>query len=241
MSLVFSVAVRELQIPYNPVDRVEKTSFSKKSIEILQPDDVQAVLAAAEQETIDKRCLIHMFFITGGRRGEIAGFRWSRLYWDSSAILIDHTVSYTAEDGVYCEDSTKTGQSRLLRLPKETMALLAEYKAWQDSYKTSLGDKWIKSDYIFTGKHGGPISPETISGYINRFQERYALPQLHPHKFRHTMASILIYSGIDPVTVSKRLGHANVSTTENIYAHLIQKADIDSAECIADAIFRGKK
>lgn len=241
VSLVFSAAVRELQIPFNPVERVEKARRPRHRAESLQLEDVQAVWAAAEQEPIDRRCLIHLFLITGGRRGEIAGLRWSRLSWEKQSITIDHEILYTPEDGVYFEDSTKTEMDRILRLPKETMDLLAEYRLWQIQRKAELGDRWIESDYIFTGRYGGAIPPDSISGYLDRFEERYKLPHLHPHKFRHTMASILIYSGMDPVTVSKRLGHASVSTTENIYAHLIRRADVESAECIADAIIRGQK
>lgn len=241
VSMIFSVAVRELQIPYNPVERAEKFRYRRKKAEILQPEDIQAVWEAAEQEPIFIKCLVHMFLITGGRRGEIAGFRWSALNWDNNSIKIDQEILYTPEDGVYCEESTKSGRSRILRLPAETMELLAEYKRWQDQRKTELGDRWIESDYIFAGRFGGHIHPDSISGYIERFEEHHQLPHLHPHKFRHTMASILIYSGVDTVTVSKRLGHAQVSTTQNTYAHLIQKADMESAECIADAIIRNKK
>lgn len=242
VSLVFTTAERELQIPYNPVKRVEKaTHCNCKKVQTLQLDEVQAVLRAAEKEPIDKRCLLHMFLITGGRRGEIAGLRWQCVRWDCNAILIEHTVLYTPEDGTYCEDSTKTYQDRLIRLPQETMQLLMEYKSWQIVHKTQLGSRWIDSDYIFTGRFGGPIPPDSISSYISRFQKHYHLPAIHPHKFRHTMASILIYSGMDIVSVSKRLGHAKVSTTQNVYAHLLKKADIESAECIADAILRGQK
>ena len=241
VSMIFSVAVRELQIPYNPVERAEKFRYRRKKAEILQPEDVQAVWEAAEQEPIFIRCLVHMFLITGGRRGEIAGLRWTALNWNSSSIKIDQEILYTPEDGVYCEEGTKSDRSRILRLPAETIELLEEYKHWQDQRKTNLGERWIESDYIFTGQFGGHIHPDSISGYIERFEERHQLPHLHPHKFRHTMASILIYSGVDTVTVSKRLGHAQVSTTQNTYAHLIQKADMESAECIADAIIRNKK
>lgn len=242
ISLVFSAAERELQIPFNPVSRTEKVSTRrKKKVKILQLDEVQEVLAAAEKEPIDKRCLLHLFLITGGRRGEIAGLRWSRVNWDENAIMIDHEILYTPEDGTYSEDTTKSGQDRLIRLPTEAMNILRDYKQWQDLRKLQLGDKWIGSDYIFTSRFGGPISPETISGYIHRFQEKYDLPTIHPHKFRHTHASVLLYSGMDMVTVSKRLGHLEVSTTQDYYAHLIQQADVESAECIADAIYRGKK
>ena len=52
------------------------------------------------------------------------------------------------------------------------------------------------------------------------------------------MASILIQNGQDIVSVSKRLGHAQTSTTANIYAHIIAEADERAADCIAGAILR---
>lgn len=240
VSLVFAAAERELQIPFNPVARTEKISTQKKRKQdkALQLEEVHMVLNAADREPIDKKCLIHLFLITGGRRGEIAGLRWSCIYWDINAILIDHTILYTPEDGTYSEDSTKSGQDRLIRLPQEAMNILREYQQWQNARKTKLGERWIESDYIFTGRNGGPISPDTISCYIKRFQEKYDLPHLHPHKFRHTHASILLYSGMDIVRVSKRLGHLDVSTTLDYYAHLLLQADIESAECIGDLFYR---
>ena len=54
----------------------------------------------------------------------------------------------------------------------------------------------------------------------------------------HSMASILINQGTDIVAVSKRLGHATVYTTTDIYSHIIKEADAKSAECIADAYLR---
>ena len=82
------------------------------------------------------------------------------------------------------------------------------------------------------------MSPDSLSGFLKRFERRYGLPHIHAHKFRHSMASILYFSGADPVSISKRLGHAQVSTTQDMYAHLIRQADTQSAERIADAIFR---
>lgn len=79
------------------------------------------------------------------------------------------------------------------------------------------------------------------SEYLQRFEEKYNLPHIHAHKFRHSMASVLYFSGTDPVCISKRLGHAQVSTTQDIYSHLIKQADTASAERISDAIFRSDR
>lgn len=112
---------------------------------------------------------------------------------------------------------------------------------WQLETRFDCGARWIQSDYVFTGEFGGPMAPDTLSGYLQRFEKKYKLPHIHAHKFRHSMASILYFSGADPVSISKRLGHAQVSTTQDMYAHLIRQAGTQSAEHIADAIFRSDK
>ncbi len=52
------------------------------------------------------------------------------------------------------------------------------------------------------------------------------------------MASLLYFNGIDSVSISKRLGHAQVSTTANIYAHVMEQADQRNAEVLADVFLK---
>ena len=86
------------------------------------------------------------------------------------------------------------------------------------------------------------MNPHSLSAWLHEFSQRHNLPSIHPHKFRHTMASLLYFGGLDSITISKRLGHAKVSTTTDIYSHIIQQADEQAADKIAETIFRaGKK
>ena len=80
--------------------------------------------------------------------------------------------------------------------------------------------------------------PDGITAWLRKFSQRHELPHINPHAFRHTMASILINSGKDVVAVSKRLGHAKVSTTTDIYSHIIREADEQASECLADIMLR---
>ena len=52
------------------------------------------------------------------------------------------------------------------------------------------------------------------------------------------MASMLYFNGMDSVSISKRLGHAQVSTTANIYAHVMEAADQKSADILGDIFLR---
>ena len=103
------------------------------------------------------------------------------------------------------------------------------------------GDRWQNSGFVFVRDDGRPMQPDSIGSWLTRFYKRHNLPKINPHAFRHTVASVLIHSGTDVVSVSKRLGHARTSTTTDIYAHIMQEADQQASECIADALLRRKK
>ena len=85
------------------------------------------------------------------------------------------------------------------------------------------------------------MHPDSLTGWLAKFSKKYDLPHIHPHKFRHTMASLLFYNKVDSIAISKRLGHAKVSTTTDIYSHIIKQADEEASECIVDAILRSPK
>lgn len=235
--IVLAQAEKEMLVPYNAADKATPPQKEKSVVGTFQTTELIAIRDAAAKEPIKWQMVIHLLMITGCRRGEIVGLKWDRVNWEDSSVRIDTTLLYTPERGVF-EDTTKTGAERTIKLPKETMELLRQYRVWQLETRLACGDRWKDTPFVFTGEYGGHMAPDTLSGYLTSFEKRYGLVHIHAHKFRHSMASILYYSGADPVSISKRLGHAQVSTTQNIYSHLIQQADTQSAERIADAIFR---
>ena len=91
---------------------------------------------------------------------------------------------------------------------------------------------------MFCQDNGLPMHPDTATGWMKSFSERHNLPHINPHAFRHTMASMLYYSHVDTISISRRLGHAQPSTTSNIYAHVIADADQKNAEILADIFLK---
>ncbi len=81
------------------------------------------------------------------------------------------------------------------------------------------------STYVFTQQgNPEPMHPQFQARYMQKFSKKYDVPGLHPHKLRHTYASLMIADGLPLVVVSRQLGHAQASTTANIYAHTIASA-----------------
>lgn len=71
--------------------------------------------------------------------------------------------------------------------------------------------------------------------------KKYGLPHINPHAFRYTMVSLLYYNGVDPITISKRLGHSKVSATTDKYGHIMARAYEAATECIANFVIRRKE
>lgn len=236
ISTILAQAEKEMLIPYNPACRAEPPQPQKKEVTYFQPDEIIAIRDALEIEPIKWRTATHLLLITGCRRGEIMGLKWAKVDFDNNRIHIDNNLQYTATRGLY-EETPKTAASvRNIKLPAETMQLLWQYRSWQARQRLASGDRWTYTDYVFTQENGKPMHPDSLTDWLGKFSKRHDLPHINPHAFRHTMASILYFNGMDSVTISKRLGHAKVSTTADIYAHIIQEADERAAECIGDVV-----
>lgn len=237
ISTILDQAEKEMLVPYNAASKATPPKLSRHEVNYFQMEDISRIRECLEKEPIKWRVATHLLLITGCRRGEIMGLKWSRVDFDSSQIKIDAALLYSSDKGIY-EDTTKTSTTRFIKLPPETMQLLRQYKAWYLELRLANGDRWQNTDFLFVQDNGAPMNPDSLTDWLNKFSKRNNLPHINPHAFRHTMASVLINSGKDIVSVSKRLGHAKVSTTTDIYSHIIKQADEQASECLADVMLR---
>lgn len=235
---VLEQAVKESLIPFNPASRADLPKAERKDVSYFQPTQVAAIRDALETEPLKWKTITHLFLITGARRGEIFGLKWSAVNFENNTIRICNSVLYSPERGLY-ESTPKTATSvRTITLPAETMQLLRQYKAWQAAERLRLGEYFQNQDFVFCQDTGGPMHPDSATIWLKKFAKRHGLPHIHPHAFRHTMASMLYFNGVDSVSISKRLGHAQVSTTANIYAHVMEEADQRNADILADVFLK---
>lgn len=238
ISTVLEQAVKEGLIPYNVAKRVETPKVEKKEVNYFQPDEVTRIREACEQEPIKWKTLTHLFLITGARRGEILGLKWDKVDFDNNTIKIDNTVLYSSDIGVY-EDTPKTPKSkRTISLPNETMLLLRQYRKWQLQERLRLGAYYENKNFVFSKDDGNVMHPDSVVNYFDKFSRKYNLPHINAHAFRHTMASMLYFNGVDTISISSRLGHAQPSTTADIYSHVIEKADEKNAEILANVFLK---
>ena len=238
ISTVLEQAVKESLIPFNPAARATLPKVEKKEANYFQPEEIAAIRDALESEPLKWKVLTHLYLITGARRGEILGLKWPEVDFERNRIHISNNVLYTADRGVY-EDTPKTKKSqRYIVLPVQTMQLLRQWKAAQAAERLRVGEYCQNNELLFTRADGSPMHPDSVTDWLVKFSERHGLPHCNPHAFRHTMASMLYFNGVDSVSISQRLGHAQVSTTANIYAHVIEAADQKNADILADVFLK---
>lgn len=231
---ILDQAEKEGLVSSNAASKATLPKQNPREVNYFQPEDISAIRNALESEPIKWKTITHLFLITGARRGEILGLKWDKVDWVGNRIHICNTVLYTADRGIF-EDTPKTRNSnRYVALPEKTMQLLKEYKTWQDSEKERLGGYYTDQGFVFTQDNGNPMHPDSVNDWLTKFAKRHGLPHINPHAFRHSMASMLYFNGMDSVSISKRLGHAQVSTTANIYAHVMEEADKKNADILED-------
>ncbi len=230
--------MKEGLVPFNVASRAMLPKAERKEVNYFQPEQVAAIRDALEKEPIKWRALVHLLLITGARRGEVLGLKWGKVDFEGSKIHICNSVLYSPDIGIY-ESTPKTPTSnRFVTLPVETMKLLKQYRAWQAQERFRLGSYYENQDFIFAQDTGKPMHPDSVTDWLKKFSKRHDLPHINAHAFRHTMASMLYFNGVDSVSISKRLGHAQVSTTANIYAHVMEEADQKNANILADVFLK---
>lgn len=239
ISTIMTQAEKEMLIMYNPAHKASPPKLEKKEVETFQPEEMERILDELQKAPVKWQTIAMLLIFTGCRRGEIAGLKWECIDWKNNQLYICRELNYTGKSGIF-EDTPKTHDTRYVKIDQEMVNQLKIYRAWHDGLKLKNGDRWIETGYVFTRDNGDLMNPDNITQWVGDFSKKVGL-HVYPHKFRHSMASLMIANHVNIVTVSKRLGHAKVSTTSDIYSHAIKEADARAAEDYAGMIRRPKK
>lgn len=241
ISSILATAVEWQVIPSNPCNRTKPPKVIRKEARYLDEEEAAQILDALRKESIQNQTIVLLLIYTGMRRAELCGLEWGDIDFERQVISVRRSSLYLAEKGVF-EDTPKTESSiRSIKVSPEALNMLKRHRVYQRHDRLMLGDQWQENDRIFKAWNGAPIHPDTITSWYTRFIKENNLPDSTLHSLRHTNATLLIAAGTNLETVSKRLGHADITTTSRIYAHAIRSADAAAAETLSDILHPIKK
>ena len=209
--------------------RIEFPKEETKEVEAFTLEEVGEILKALENEPWHIRAVIEVALFTGCRRGEIVGLKWADIDFENQRLSVKRSI-YKLSDGKAREKEPKSKCSiRTISIPERLCKTLTEYRLQQNRHIAYLGDSWRNLDYVFTEEDGYVMNPQTPTKQFDHFLKRHGIRHLKFHGLRHTSATMLLANGCDIKTVSSRLGHADITTT-NIYVHTLESTDRMAAQ-----------
>lgn len=171
----------------------------------------------------------------GLRKGELLALRWEDVDLDAATARI--TGSLQRQQGRLERSSTKTEASvRTIALPPTLLEMLRAHRERQQEQR-AVARRWTESGLVFTSSVGTPIEPSDLSRTFKKVLVRAGIPtSFRFHDLRHACATFLIVMGVHPRVVMEILGHSQIGTTMNIYAHVLPRVQREAVSGL-DALF----
>ena len=214
LRMVMKFGVKNGLMSYQEWDIKYPTVESNKDIEVLTVADHKKILDFIKQNFTFRNLGIYISLTTGLRIGEICGLKWSDINTDKSTITVNRTIEriYIVEgEHKHTElviSTPKTKNScREIPMNKELLAMVKPLK------------KVVNINFYVLTNEERPTEPRTYRNYYHRLMKHLNIPRLKYHGLRHSFATRCIESNCDYKTVSVLLGHANITTTLNLYVH----------------------
>jgi len=221
----------------NVAHAISPPKVALTEIAALKADEIAPVLAALKGYKLEAIAVLALS--TGARRGEILALRWGDVDLTAGTIRIARSLEQTTGSLKFKQPKTARG-TRTISLPAAAVEALQVHRKRQLEQRMALGQgKLVAETLVFSTIDGEPMSPNGLSRDWGNFVRAQGLPLVSFHGLRHSHVSALIASGVDPLTISRRIGHANVSTTTNVYGHLFKQTDTTAATAI-EAVLKGQ-
>jgi len=218
---VLSFAVRRGYLSTNPcatLERGERPSTKSAEVAVLDAAELQRLLDHADPRT---RPLLATAALSGLRQSELLALRWQDIDFDAGLIRVRHQLSRGSASAPARLVSLKTDSSaREVVLAATLATILRELRT-----KAMASGHHTPESFVFCTRDGKPLSQRNATRSLQRIAVAASLEGVGFHTLRHGFASTLIVElRLDPVVVSRQLGHARPSITLDRYSHLFDRA-----------------
>ncbi len=217
----------------NVATHVQPPTVHETEITILAEEQIGKVIDHLRGRTL--RPIISLALATGMRRGELLALRWKDTDLEGATITVARSLEQTKGSLRFKAPKTKHGR-RNITIPPWMVAELRAHRAKQQERRLKLGMGRAPDDaLVFAKWNGEPRAPHSVSQKFRMIMAALKIERVTLHSLRHTHASQLIASGMDVLTISRRLGHGSPVVTLKVYGHLFKNTDARAAEIMQAA------
>jgi len=207
-------AVRWNLIVANPADRVEPPRVRAEEVKPIDEVSAAWLIEVAQGTRLYLPILLAVF--TGMRRGEILALRWQDVEFDAGYLHVRRAVEETKAGVTFKEPKSRKGRRMVSLTPTVTEALRFQRTVQEDRRKI-LGPAYLGGDLVCCREDGSIWKPAAFDSAYRQLLKRRKLDGPTFHALRHSHASHLLRSGVDPKVISERLGHSKVAFTLDKY------------------------
>jgi len=220
LSSAFRYGIEWGVVDRNPCRGVRPPAIERRTYVIPTVDHLRAMLDQADTKPGAFPIWLRLALGTGGRRIEVLRLRWADVtFVDGLAKLRVVTAK------------TRGQRARTVVLDANTSAALLAWRALAAERAIAVGAELEGDCYVVSDDPASrvPWRPELATKRLQRLSTAVGCPGARLHDLRHAHATMLIEAGVSMRTVADRLGHTRVSTTQDIYGHLLPGADEGAA------------
>jgi integrase len=204
----------------NICEMVRSPRRSTREMIALSEEQAKRILEVVKDDRYETLYLLAL--TTAMREGELLGLRWQDVDLEKATVQVRMNVQEA--DGRFIIAETKTAYSRRnISLTRAAVEALRRHRARQNEERLLMGAAWnTRLDLVFPNAWGGILIPDNfVKRSFKRVVKQAGLsPETRFHDLRHTAATLLLAGGVHPKVVSEMLGHADISITLRIYAHV---------------------
>lgn len=229
---IFKFGINQGFISENPMSKVIRPKNThKQSYEapFYEKNELLRFLTAVkEDESLKAYTLFHVLAFTGLRRGEVFGLKWKDVNFEKMTLSVERSLIYNQQKREFQFSTPKTKNSlRQIGIDNNTLQTLLKWRNYQREFLLGRGYNVSSPEQlIFTSENNHYMTDAYLRRIIKRVTKKHDLPHITVHGFRHTHCSLLFEAGVEMNSVKERLGHSNIKTTMDIYAH-VTKAERD--------------
>jgi integrase len=200
-----------------------------KGIQAWEPHELARFLGYVEGTRLGP--IWRLAAMTGMRRGEILGLRWSDLDLGAARLSVRHAVVAVAYETI--ESTPKSHNARVIDLDEQTVEQLRGHRCRQQDERDEWGADYADRNLVVCKENGEPIHPHTFSQSFERLVRDAGIRAIRLHDLRHTHATLALKAGVPVKVISERLGHESPAFTLKQYAHVLPGMQAEAARAVA--------
>lgn len=237
--MVFDYSIRIGLIQNNPMKLITmpviKEVIEKEVNNFYTRDELTSFFSYLEQENNPKMyTLFRVLAFVGCRKGEALALTWNDVNFENKQITISKTTSRGLDNRLVIQTPKTANSKRVVSVDDKTIELLKKWRVTQKKEYFTRGYNTLKSSQlIFSNESNELLQPHITRKYQVRLEEKYNMRRITTHGLRHTHCSLLFEAGATIKEVQDRLGHSDIKTTMNIYAHVSKEKKEQTADIFA--------